>query len=373
MHSVTFYPLGNAESLLITLENGRRLLFDYANVRNVDDDTDVRIDLEEALRGELKAATRDYFDVVAFTHLDDDHICKATEFFHLDHKKEYQGDGRIIIRTLWVPAAVIIEEACDGEAAIIQAEARHRLRQGSGIRVFSRPKKLEDWLKKQGLTIAAREHLITDAGQCVPGYDLASEGVEFFVHSPFASRLADGTLVDRNTDALVMQARFRSQGVETNFLITSDLPWDALAAMVQVTQYHHNEDRLQWDVVDIPHHCSYLSLAPEKGKDKTKPVDDIAWLYEEQGQTAGVLISSSKPIPTNDDDNQPPHRQAANYYKDCAASIGGEFLVTMDHPSKTAPEPLVITFDRFKATVKKTIPSVGAIITGRPAPRAGSL
>src|SRR5947208_1529027 len=137
MSTITFYPLGNAESLLITLENGKRLLFDYANVRNVNDDTDLRIDLEEALRIELEAAKRDYFDIVAFTHLDDDHICKATEFFRLDHHKDYQGHGRIVIRTLWVPAAVIIEDACDGEAAILQAEARYRLRNGTGIRVFS--------------------------------------------------------------------------------------------------------------------------------------------------------------------------------------------------------------------------------------------
>src|SRR5947207_312174 len=113
MHTIKFYPIGNAESFLISLENGQRLLFDYAHVRNPNDPLDRRIDLAEALRGELTTGNKDYFDVVAFTHLDDDHICKATEFFHLDHAKKYQGDGRIKINTLWIPAAAIIEEGCD--------------------------------------------------------------------------------------------------------------------------------------------------------------------------------------------------------------------------------------------------------------------
>ena len=33
----------------------------------------------------LKDANRDYFDVVAFTHLDDDHICGSSKFFYLEH------------------------------------------------------------------------------------------------------------------------------------------------------------------------------------------------------------------------------------------------------------------------------------------------
>lgn len=371
MHTIKFFPLGDAESFLITLDNGHRILFDYGNERDPNDPDDPRIDLAEALRNELSATANDTIDVVAFTHLDRDHICRATEFFHLDYAKKYQGNDRIKIKTLWVPAAVIIEEGCDEEQAIIRAEARHRLKNGYGIRVFSRPKKLEDWLNKQGLTLESRQDLITDAGQLVPDYSQSLDGVEFFVHSPFASRLADGTLVDRNTDALAMQARFVNSGVETLFLITSDLPWEALSAMVEVTQYHHNERYLNWDIVDIPHHCSYLSLAPDKGEDKTKPVDKIGWLYEKQAQRYGILISSSRPIPSDDDDKQPPHRQAANYYRDCAAKISGEFRVTMEHPRKDAPEPLVVTIDQYKATIKKSQASAGTIITSRPAPRAG--
>ena len=44
-----------------------------------------------------------------------DHIMGSTEFFELLHAAKYQGDGRIKIRELWVPAAMLIEEAARDE------------------------------------------------------------------------------------------------------------------------------------------------------------------------------------------------------------------------------------------------------------------
>ncbi len=89
-----------------------------------------------------------------------------------------------------------------------------------------------------------------------------------FVHSPFGSRLEDGTLVDRNTDSIVVQASFLVNGKVTKVILGSDVDHCALTEMVKVTKYHGREERLEWDVFKLPHHCSYLSLGPEKGKDK---------------------------------------------------------------------------------------------------------
>jgi hypothetical protein len=97
----------------------------------------------------------------------------------------------------------------------------------------------------------------------------------------------------------------------------------------------------------------------------------VARLFEEYGQTGGILVSPSKPIPYNGDNDQPPHRQAANYYKGVARQLRGEFQVTMEHPRLSKPEPLVIVIDDTGARVRK-IASVGTLgITNRPAPRAG--
>ena len=81
MPKLTFYPLGNADCCLMDLANGKKLLFDYANTRCADDETDKRTDLPTELRNNLQAARKNDFDVVAFSHLDEDHTCGASEFF----------------------------------------------------------------------------------------------------------------------------------------------------------------------------------------------------------------------------------------------------------------------------------------------------
>ena len=187
IHRLTFFPLGNADCCRIDLDGGRQILLDYAAVRDPKDPNDLRCDLATILRNELQARKRDYYSVVGYTHLDRDHICGSSEFFYLEHAQKYQGLGRIKIRELWVPAAAIIEEGCEDESRIIRQEARYRLKQGTGIRVFSRPDQLKDWLSKEGLSLDGRKHLITDAGQFIPGWTTDVDGVEFFVHSPFAS------------------------------------------------------------------------------------------------------------------------------------------------------------------------------------------
>ena len=206
MHKVTFYPLGNADSTLITLANGKDILFDFANMLNPADPQDKRAKLDSDLREHMKAKKKDAFEVVAFSHGDNDHTKDAGEFFHFDRFQERQGGDRFKIAEMWVPAAMITEKGTEGDALILRQEARYRLRQGYGIRVFSRPDNLKSWLESEGLSLESRGHLITDAGQIVPGLTLASDGVEFFAHSPFAHRQNEVVVQDRNDCCLVLHA-----------------------------------------------------------------------------------------------------------------------------------------------------------------------
>ena len=377
MPKVTIYPLGNADTTLIDLANGKKLLFDYANRRDPEDPDDKRIDLPAELRKDL--GNRKNYDIVAFTHLDQDHYDGMTDFFYMEHDKAYQGevDGKSRVRMdiMWVPAAVITEKLTEDESKIVQKEARYRLKKKKGIRVFSTPKRLEEWLKANGMELADVEHLITDAGQLAPELTLANDGVEFFVHSPFATRQDDCELEIRNDDAIVVQATFRVEDVDTKLLLFADIKYDVIDDIVKQTKYHKNESRLEWHIVKLSHHCSYTALGPDKGDEKTDPTENVDWIFRDQGQTAGILVSTSKPIPTKgskeDKDVQPPHRQAANYYREIKKEKSGEFIVTMEHPSKTQPKPLVIEIDQFHATVKKTQNIGPAVIVAQPAPRAG--
>lgn len=377
MPKMTAFPIGNADTTLLELAGGEKILFDYANRRTADDPDDKRCDLPAELRKNL--GTRNYYDVVAFTHLDQDHYDGMTDFFYLDHDKAYQGkvggQDRIKMNTMWVPAAVITEKMKEPESEVVQAEARYRLKQKKGIRVFSQPERLEDWLKDNGMKLDDVRHLITDAGRTIPGFTLDEQGVEFFVHSPFATRQDDNELEVRNDDALVVQAHFRVDGVDTKVLLFAYINYDVISDIVKVTRWHGNDARLEWHVFKLAHHCSYTAIGPEKGDDRTEPTEEVDWLFRDQGQKNGILISTSKPIPrkgtAEDDDVQPPHRQAANYYRAIEKDKDGDFVVTMEHPKTSAPKPLVIEIDRWGATVKKEV-VVGAVAAASaPAPRAG--
>jgi beta-lactamase superfamily II metal-dependent hydrolase len=371
MHRITFYPIGNADCCFIETDGGKNFLFDYGNMRNKDDEEDLRVDLEAAVRSKLEEKEVDFVDVLAITHADNDHLNKFSELFYLNHAEKYQSKDRIKINELWVPSAVICSDKInDSEAKILRAEARHRLKNKQGIKVFSRPEFIDDWFEEEGLNADDYAEFFVDAGTLVPGLDIDSDGIEFFVHSPFASRQDDGTLVERNDCSIVVQCCFKSGDTITRFILGSDTAWEAWEEIVKISEYHENEERLQYDIFKLPHHCSYTTLSDDKGKDKTEPKEKVEWLFR-QANTGAVIVATCDPIPSEDTD-QPPHRQAAKFYKDLMNELSGEFIVTMEHPSVSKPEPIEITIESTCATLKKSsLGGLGTFISIRPSRRAG--
>ena len=382
LHLVTFYPVGNGDTSQIVLHNKRRVLLDFCH-REKSTQTDTpEIDLKSRLKADLKAANRDYFDVVAFTHGDLDHIQGSTDFFELQHAKKYQGEERIKIRELWVPAAMLLEEADNDhqqeECVLLREEAWYRLLEGQGIRVFSQPESLMERLrlklKERGESETARDHLFVDAGTLVPGFSLAKDGVEFFCHSPFIKHCDDGKDIIRNIASLVFNIRFRVDGEHYDYLEVGDTEWETLEEIVSVTKFHKNDDRLNWDLYNLPHHCSYLALSDDKGEQETVPKPLVKELLL-HGQKEAYLVSSSKPIPNDKEAyNQalPPHIQARKAYERHLKEVNGRsFLVTMEEPNASKPEPITFEVTRWGVTWKQSA-SIGApaIVLTIP-PRAG--
>ncbi|MEK6773593.1 MAG: hypothetical protein AABY64_06615 [Bdellovibrionota bacterium] len=262
MVQLTFYPLNNADTCLIELADGRLMLVDYAHCKVGEDAEEPVVDLRKALEEKLKELNRTHIDIVLFTHADRDHIRNASEFFWFDHAAVYQGPDRIKISELWVPAAFVLETELDECARVIRQEARHRLNLGDGIRVFSTPGLLEGWLVDHGLSVESRQHLISDAGTLVPSFSLTSDGVEFFVHSPFAHRDGD-TLQSRNDGSVFLQVVFSVEGQQTSLMLGADSEWEVLKEIVRITNYHNRPERLLWDLFKLPHHCSSGVLATD--------------------------------------------------------------------------------------------------------------
>lgn len=373
---ITFFSIGNADTTLIQTESGKDILVDYANRKDPNNSDDKRCDLPRELD---KLVNSNGYEVVCFTHIDEDHIKGSSEYFHLDHAIKYQGEGRKTIKEIWVPAAAILEEGCKDEDRIIRAEARYRFKKGKNIKVFSRPKKLKDWCEKEGIDFEKRRHLIVDAGTVINTVDLVDDGVEFFAQSPFVSHIGD-TKIDRNTAAITLHLTFNNLD-QSKVILGSDINYKVWQDIVNVTNNKKNEERLEWDIFHISHHCSYTALAEDKGEDKTVPVEEVEWLFEDQGRDGCYIVSPSKPIPLpntkEDEDRNPPHRQAANYYKSVvkkksSSNSNDRFKVTMQYPSESKPKPMTFEIGDSGVVLKSVVASVASRVGARPAPRAGN-
>lgn len=355
---LTFYPLGNAESCLLELSNGEKILFDYAAM-NDGSMTDIRIDLKKEL-SEIRE-----FQVVMFSHAHDDHTRGASEFFYLDHAKKYQSDDRAQIKELWVSSAFILDTDLENnsDAKIIRDEARYRLKKGYGIKVFADPDNLATWLNSQGLAYGDIEHFIIHAGETISEQD---GEIQFFVHAPFSDDCDE--VQDKNEPSIVLQIRLFNENRETNIIITGDTSHQVLERIVEISKANKNESYLIWDIYDIPHHCSYTGLN-EKGEDDTyriTPTENVKWLLSQAKQNAKMVAACEK-ITT---ETSPPHliaKRAYEYY----TSADVEFLATMEHIpfNSEKPTPIVFEIDHLGITKKSDSPQ--AIYLKTSAPRAG--
>jgi len=368
MAKITFYPLGNADSYLIQTDQDKYFLFDFAEMRNPEDNADKRMLLEENLKRDIGWPTRRAIDVLAISHGDNDHVKGISDTFWLEHAKTYQDANRIIIKELWVPAALIVEEGSEDDTRVIRQEARHRFLEKKGIKVFARPEHLKDWLESKGKRFEDYRDLICDAGKTVPGWTVQRDSIEFFVHSPFAEKVKDG-LLDRNTHSLVMQVSINSGGNITKLLATGDSVSEQWEKIIQITRYHKNDMKLGWDIFKIPHHCSYKAMSKDKGTYITTPTEEFQWLLD-QGANCGILVSTSKESHATTTE-QPPHIEAYRRYQETAKQLDADLVVTMEYPNKQNPQRLVITIDGKGPILKKAISSPSVITTSQRAPRVG--
>lgn len=347
MATITFYPLGNADSSLIEFDDGRLMLNDYYRPEFCDED-DKRIDLSEELGKLLDSRKKNYFDIVAFSHRDNDHVDGAQKFFKMENP-QIKDSGDVEIKQMWVPAFFIIEKGLEGSAEILQKEARYRLKEAETIRVMGHSDKLTKWIDKNCDNPSLSKKLVVPAGKPVED---GSE-VEIFVHSPFSAE-TDSKEDNPNEASMALHFTFKVSG--TKVMFGADLKAEIWDKLIVITKSHENDEYLEWDIFKISHHCSYLSLNTEdnKGVLKTKPLPSIDEMFK-YGDSESYLISSSLPI---DDKNEPPHKQAAKYYD----GLDGKFLVTMEEPNKNSPKP--IEFEITEHGHRKLLIAASGIIAG---------
>ena len=322
-------------------------------------DGDKRCDLTTIL------SSNESFDVVVFSHALDDHVKGAKDFFWFDYAKAYQGDNRATIKELWVSSAFVLDSNVCEDARVIRQEARHRLKEGYGIKVFAEPDSLNQWIEDNELVKEDVEDSIIHAGTLLKNvdHDLGDE-LEIFVHAPFSEDSEDSE--DRNEPSIVLQLRLINGNRISKILITGDITHEILDKIVKRSENAGNCNYLNWDIYDIPHHCSHTGLSDECGDEITDTTDDIKRLLSHYAQQKAVMIASCRAFnDVGENDNQPPHYQARNAYKKYS---GKRFIATMEYPNENRPKPIVYEIDSFG--INEKVNTVNPIVSS-PAPRAG--
>ena len=349
----TIYPLGNAQTMQLELGNGKRMLFDYADMKpNNAETSDKRCSLPNEFYGVTK------FDVVMFTHAHEDHIKGASEYFNMEYL--YTEDEGVTIGELRLSAAFVAGSnySCE-DARVIRQEARARLKAGKAIKIFGYSEELSKWLEDSNISVDSVQHLMFYAGQNIT-HELGDE-ISFFLHAPFSDDCDD--VQDKNDPSIVLQMRLHNDDKETNILVTGDVPCDVLDEIVSRTKEKNNEKYLRWDFYDIPHHCSNTGLC-NNSDEGVEPTDDVKWLLQQSEVNAYVVASCNALAET---DSPPPSQEAADAYKR-SINLDVTFRITMEWPNLSAPEPMAFTIDS-KGLKPKT--STSALFISKPAPRAG--
>ncbi|GHU15390.1 hypothetical protein AGMMS50225_28590 [Betaproteobacteria bacterium] len=80
-HSITFFPVGNGDTSLITLANGKHILMDYRHQKKTEDGSCPEINLKDHLLKLLQDAKCPYLDAGRL-HLNNIYCCScATLYF----------------------------------------------------------------------------------------------------------------------------------------------------------------------------------------------------------------------------------------------------------------------------------------------------
>lgn len=350
-----FYPVGNGDTTLITLDDKTTLLID-CKIREGEESIDgtkiypVKDDLLENLKRKNGIPVVDCF---ILTHADEDHCLGFEKHFFTGNPLSYSDrnlqNNEIIVEELWVSAMIFLDQSNDDAKAIKkEAERRRQLwlendfnsnNSGNRIRII-------------GYNNGERYQSVPNS---VPGEIIMEINGKFFhdfrlfVHAPFKKHVISSTAAeDKNFRSIIMQAAFKEQTTDLTwsfFLFGGDADHYIWAEVLKQTTRHQNEDKLSWDILLAPHHCSwtFFNDVPYDAYEENKiPRASTLQILDYQGSNAKI-IASCKTIKNNDDN--PPHFPAKQQYIN--KINGNNFLNTAVEPNEKEPLPIVFEVTSF--------------------------
>jgi len=348
---LTFFPVGNGDMVLLKTENGKTMLIDM-NIRSPNNDSSGKIlDVATRLREKLPTDSegRRYVDALLISHPDEDHCRGLGEHFHLGPPNQCTKNGKkILIREIWwSPAAYrrafsLKNVLCDDAMAFYE-EARRRVGKyrATPQHVVSGDRILMLGEDENGKANDSQEILIR-VGEVIKKID---GQVDCSLHARLLAPLPsedeeDEDALSKNSSSTIIQFSLtgNKQPDKCRFLTGGDAEvavWERLWSLHQ-----QDPDRLSYDILHAPHHCSWHSLSHDSWGDPNvhATVSSKALKALSQARDGATIVASSDPI--RDDNNDPPCIGAKREYKKIVNGVSGSFDCTGEHPSEQRPDLL---------------------------------
>ncbi|MBY8335083.1 hypothetical protein [Qipengyuania pacifica] len=340
--SIVFFPVGNGDMTLVTLDNDQKILIDL-HVRkaadNDDDDTpDVMSDLRERLNRD--SAGRLYVDGFLLSHPDKDHISGLESHFHLGPPEDWaKDDDKILIREMWSSPVVFRRSSkshtlCP-DAKAWAKEARRRVAlfrengtiagEGDRIQIMGEDEdgKTDDIL---GIVVKTNE-TITKLNE------IGSSAFEGRLLAPLPQGEDEDTeeLLAKNRSSVIIRFSIRGGGIldKCRFLSGGDAEvaiWERLWEDLG----DHNAHWLDYDILQAPHHCSWHSLSYDSWSQMGEDAEVCEAARNALGQIrkGAIVVASSKTIDA--DDSDPPCDRAKREYISIVDGKRDRFICVAD-------------------------------------------
>lgn len=335
---IVFWPVGTGDSITICVDADTFMQVDLHHLAMADEDDDPRVPIVDRLIKLLpKRNKKPYLSVFCLTHPDEDH---CLGFQTLRESVE--------IGEIWFTPRIFFEHQGDlcEDAQDFVKEAKRRVKKtiekkgktesGEHVRIIGYSDLLEEDEYK-GFPVDR----LSSPGDSITGFDGQDRSRVFdaFVHAPFKD---DDVARERNETSVGLRVELREGSQTGQALLLGDLSYPTLRRVFDETKSHGNDEKLKWDVLLTPHHCSKSVMYwQDDGDSEDTLKQDILDDIEAAAGEIGYIVASCDPIPgKNADGDNPPHAKAKARYEEIAPN---GFLCTGEHPNTEKPQPIVFT------------------------------
>lgn len=330
---IACWPVGNGDAITLVSPDGLVLQFDINHSSSEDNDWAPVVDLmaEELQEVEHAGVMKPELPVLMISHHDEDHIRGITRVFD-----EWRVNELIITLRCFVEEdeltalgeELLAEATRRRDAEVRAAAAGKRAARGDRLQIVG----YADVLKTEGWQ-EFPEELLT-----VPGHEIDlidgedhSSSIELFVQSPFREETESG---ERNDSCLGLHVTMKDDGIERKYLLLGDLEHSTIEAVFERSIASGNEDRLEWDVLIAPHHCSRHAVRTQSADEWEDWIDAPAadYLGQFKRPDAVILVSSNGDYtPASTKGANPPHSDARAVYQ---GIVGKTSLYDTHHEAK---------------------------------------